>query len=634
MVGVAGGSKACSTCRQRKVKCDLQIPICGQCVKSRRQCSGPNLNKRRTVRRRRRGSPVDGYDSGLDMDVAPKASQSHNTIDHKFVLVSANADQLNIGDTDEMTAIVHGKTADLNATRADTLPYVLSPTPSSISSSLSSTLFSTPADLTDDERPTTDDIFGADSDLIFNAPPLANAYFEVFLSNFMDQFCLMASTRFDGAFFDPWITSMPGFVASTSAALTYAARAVVVAHFSRVRPNRDLQLFSLQLYTRALRHQSHEVSRSIKLPSVNDDMIATSILLGLYETFNFTTRDAYVGLIKGCLELFALRGPHAFKTGLSAVLFQSTRTILTVDVLAGNGSIPSFLAEPEWITIPFETVSEKPPHQTFYDILLCVSQYRCVISAYKQKLAQRRELSDEQRRTAATVYFGLVELQSKLNEWLIDYKKFISGIDCDNLPDSVLYTEDYSTKCDPNATNEEWSSSHIFKPSLAFANNSVATLIPLYYTALAITDKAKCVVYDCAQEFPGGRDDLVTMPIEEFEKLTARRITGYCRLVCQSVEYVVGIHRTVAALSILYPLKVAQLFLQDPLEKYRAITWCQQLDKGFGLGISMIRIADGGCDNGCMVNSLPTCPHCGEKIRAGSEESSPEFLPGFCLFGS
>ncbi|KAL1965852.1 hypothetical protein VTN77DRAFT_5173 [Rasamsonia byssochlamydoides] len=40
MVGVAGKSKGCKTCRQRKIACGLQRPQCLQCVKSNRVCLG------------------------------------------------------------------------------------------------------------------------------------------------------------------------------------------------------------------------------------------------------------------------------------------------------------------------------------------------------------------------------------------------------------------------------------------------------------------------------------------------------------------------------------------------------------------------------------------------------------------
>ncbi|KUJ10456.1 uncharacterized protein LY89DRAFT_740167 [Mollisia scopiformis] len=40
MVGVPGRSKACKTCKQRKVACSLERPICKVCTKSNRECGG------------------------------------------------------------------------------------------------------------------------------------------------------------------------------------------------------------------------------------------------------------------------------------------------------------------------------------------------------------------------------------------------------------------------------------------------------------------------------------------------------------------------------------------------------------------------------------------------------------------
>lgn len=40
MVGVAGRSKGCATCRKRKIGCGLQEPQCVQCVRSKRICGG------------------------------------------------------------------------------------------------------------------------------------------------------------------------------------------------------------------------------------------------------------------------------------------------------------------------------------------------------------------------------------------------------------------------------------------------------------------------------------------------------------------------------------------------------------------------------------------------------------------
>ncbi|KAI0157868.1 hypothetical protein GGR52DRAFT_586651 [Hypoxylon sp. FL1284] len=40
MVGVAGKSQACHTCRQKRLRCDMRRPYCRKCVKAKRTCAG------------------------------------------------------------------------------------------------------------------------------------------------------------------------------------------------------------------------------------------------------------------------------------------------------------------------------------------------------------------------------------------------------------------------------------------------------------------------------------------------------------------------------------------------------------------------------------------------------------------
>ncbi|KAK9255087.1 hypothetical protein V1507DRAFT_453969, partial [Lipomyces tetrasporus] len=531
MVGVAGGSRGCSTCRKRKIKCDLQAPVCGQCIRSRRQTGG-YVQYRRS---RWSGSPLDATQNDR---------RKCNSMEHKFIIVSATPDQLKVDSSEEfldpfqdsqlLTSFVCATSS--SATSEYIWPYASSSSssPTSDGTPVEESLLGLDRALFGVREPISAYVDDASTEICSSStamstgPPLGSAYFQVLLSNFMDHFCLMASTRFDGAVFNPWISSMPNFISSATPALTFASRAVVVGHFSRVRSNRDLQLFGTQLYVQALRHQNHEISRSMIWPPLNDDLISAGLLLGLYEAFYCSTIESWGGLIKGCLDLFQRRGPHAFKTGLSAVLFQSARTMLTIYVLSRIA--PSFLAEPEWITVPFERLPQKPPHQTLNDILLCIPRYQHIILTFRPRARGRGKLSLEQRMTAAAAFFGLVELRTRLDKWLIDYKRTISGIDSDCLPDS--------------------SSTHFFKPPLVFANNSVANVIPLYYASLARIQRVLCAAYDCAQEFPGGREDVVNMPLEEFEKLTALRVARYNRLVCQSAEYVMGIQNAIGTANI------------------------------------------------------------------------------------
>ncbi|KAI1117883.1 hypothetical protein F5Y14DRAFT_327186 [Nemania sp. NC0429] len=51
MVGVAGKSQACNTCRERRLKCDLRRPFCRKCAKAKRQCTGYDRGERVFVNR-------------------------------------------------------------------------------------------------------------------------------------------------------------------------------------------------------------------------------------------------------------------------------------------------------------------------------------------------------------------------------------------------------------------------------------------------------------------------------------------------------------------------------------------------------------------------------------------------------
>ncbi|KAI0469620.1 hypothetical protein F4859DRAFT_487242 [Xylaria cf. heliscus] len=51
MVGVAGKSQACNTCRERRLKCDRRQPFCRKCIKAKRECTGYDRGERVFVNR-------------------------------------------------------------------------------------------------------------------------------------------------------------------------------------------------------------------------------------------------------------------------------------------------------------------------------------------------------------------------------------------------------------------------------------------------------------------------------------------------------------------------------------------------------------------------------------------------------
>lgn len=82
MVNTGGPSRACATCKKRKIKCDGTRPSCGQCIKSRRVCLGWKseadllFRDQTTHTAQRSARPQPGYHSSLQPQHTPIESLS------------------------------------------------------------------------------------------------------------------------------------------------------------------------------------------------------------------------------------------------------------------------------------------------------------------------------------------------------------------------------------------------------------------------------------------------------------------------------------------------------------------------------------------------------------------------------
>lgn len=86
MVNPGHPSKACSTCKIRKVKCDLVHPTCGNCVKSKRICLGYQNDQGRKMTRRKAAL---GETKELCIKVTLPISRDYNVV--KWIHSSADA---------------------------------------------------------------------------------------------------------------------------------------------------------------------------------------------------------------------------------------------------------------------------------------------------------------------------------------------------------------------------------------------------------------------------------------------------------------------------------------------------------------------------------------------------------------
>ena len=94
MVGVAGKSKGCTTCRRRKIRCGQETPLCLNCVRSGRSCEGydrypvfinrtaEGLQRRKPLEEAKTGSSDPGITTvasaraGFDPGLAARPSSS------------------------------------------------------------------------------------------------------------------------------------------------------------------------------------------------------------------------------------------------------------------------------------------------------------------------------------------------------------------------------------------------------------------------------------------------------------------------------------------------------------------------------------------------------------------------------
>ncbi|KAI8944140.1 hypothetical protein F4801DRAFT_572747 [Xylaria longipes] len=97
MVGVAGKSQACNTCRERRLKCDLRRPFCRKCVKAKRECTGYDRGGRVFVNRSLSSpsanalSVLSGVRTSDQPQEAPKEASTSSTSEAELYRLFSNA---------------------------------------------------------------------------------------------------------------------------------------------------------------------------------------------------------------------------------------------------------------------------------------------------------------------------------------------------------------------------------------------------------------------------------------------------------------------------------------------------------------------------------------------------------------
>ncbi|KAK7203652.1 hypothetical protein BZA70DRAFT_312300 [Myxozyma melibiosi] len=545
MVGVAGGSRGCDSCKRRKIKCDETFPRCLRCIKSNRECSGPVVGP--VFRKQRVGSGGSG--TPLDVDQPGSFIPAPDAVAHKR----------------RRKRIIEG---------LHPVP-VAGAGPKSIASAPQSSLSASPPSLPHQLA-------------LFPEYDLYNYCVNLYINWFSR---VGHPRRFHGdESILSWATSLPMFALSlTPSTTTYAARALLISHIGIILRNSEIELIGANWYVQALQHQkdviglisrdsvsSSSVSSSGSSPctgstasdsppysstimewassenpvipklehyspllpenstlpalpkledgsvspdrframkgnemSSEDDTIVAGMLLAVYELFKFSSSTSWINLLNGASELMRYRGPYAYRSGFNFAIFQSMRGMMTLRAITSRQK--TFLSEPLWRTVPWQ-YSQKTIHHRLLDLTCEIPNYEeafdeLFMFAFSKDPSEPGDLPTPsgQRIPRLRERFCNPEIWIHLRTLSAQLDGISRSMD-DWLREYVVDAQEYATRtrrgppgqlkfdsmtgapvtvenrCPQFQSDEEWSRAHFFHPAIFYTSLHDARLMTMYYS--------------------------------------------------------------------------------------------------------------------------------------------------------
>ncbi|KAE8352207.1 hypothetical protein BDV28DRAFT_149242 [Aspergillus coremiiformis] len=292
MVGVAGKSKGCNTCRKRKIACDQQRPVCTQCTRSNRVCGGYQRDR-------------------VFVLVQPAAKKTHVFL--------------------KPTCIDQGFFAE-STQNAPEIRERLSPCVSPAAST------NTPAN-----RATYPFPERSIASAIIQRRNETHNLVLAFLSHCLPAHQLSWTSR-------SWV-SLLAELPSEVKALELSSAALAMSTLGRTFQDPTLVKESLNLYTQGLQHLqralwNHNLMRE-------DGTLAACMALSLYEVMECPEAGsyAYFSHCQGLIALVQARGVRAHSSGAGHQLFVGVR--LPAILCALERSETSFLFNSDWMDQPW-----------------------------------------------------------------------------------------------------------------------------------------------------------------------------------------------------------------------------------------------------------------------------------------
>ncbi|KAK9489711.1 hypothetical protein V1508DRAFT_406884 [Lipomyces doorenjongii] len=657
MVGVAGGSKGCANCKQRKIKCDESFPKCLRCIKSNLVCGGPSVrpmlrkqgvggNTIRSVTSK--SSAVLDHDPlAIEHSIQKLLRAFNSTSIPRELALFPEYDLYNycIKIFVDKFSIGHAHRFGRNvSTWIDMIPqFVLSLVPSSTTFASRALVISVCSSTYQDP-----DIALLASNWYVQAlrhqKELVNVITSGQVRIYQSGYCSRIVTVEEDS-------TSPSSQASSSSATSSYHDLIHWARSDTARvpmPNKSSILLpensSMDLPLPETGRNVSTVRGNFMSPE--DDSITAGMLLGIYEVLNCASDENWLSLLSGANELMRWRGPESFRTGFNSALFQGIRGMTAIHAMVTRKK--SFLNDPEWKTIPWEhSPSQKVIQQYLFDLILEVPEHQEIVDRvllysfnnYEQglddeiagptnrvphlrKQCRTREVWEKLRET----HKKLNDLESRFDAWFARYFESARDFAREYLHLSLTVKFDPATaapsvptpRCPATMSDSEYYATHFFRPSVKYATLHDARIVTMYLAArMMVAYLQNLTVYFACLDFedslapnPGERHNL-----EAYIENKTNYARDIARTICRSGNYMLtrgsNIH-------LLFPFRVALSTIVDTLE--RGWIWNElrrMHDMGIRLSLADLNgtFADQYVSEWKRFKNLDVCPGCGEHLR-------------------
>lgn len=384
MVGVAGKSKGCSTCRKRKKGCDLARPSCGQCLG--------------------RGIVCGGYQRGLTIiqhkvpgDDRQRSPACKDALQHGDPYIN---------DASFSTAVSWNETSPLPLTAYGGSPAISPELERSVYSMLmhqrrlpSSSLQLLPTSL--------------------NLTAWTTLHASLFNSFFLprNRYVRRICTPF--AHSAQW-TEIAPLLLHNDRNLQLAYLAISCSRIGYDNEDDNLRASGKKLYGKAL----SEMQRSLVDPRrrYSAETLLACIVLGLYEVFEHQTpapdqvnmsHHGWLSHSAGVECLLKARGPDGYTTDNAHPIFLHARLMIAIRACTTKSAC--FLSEPQWLVVPWRNHAKDALHKIF-DVIVFLPN---VIEAY-DRLKTGTNLDSKRRRHESRLLLArCLELNEQLRRWYV-----------------------------------------------------------------------------------------------------------------------------------------------------------------------------------------------------------------------